>query len=77
VLGTLITGGSDAIGLAVAMLHAAPGDASVTLVARNEAKLREAGAQLPGAGHDFTAADLSQPEGSDLVAGRLAARHYD
>jgi hypothetical protein len=47
----------------------------VTLVARNEAKLGEAIVQLPGAGHDFIAADLSQPEGVDVVARRLAARH--
>jgi hypothetical protein len=73
----LITGGSDGIGLAVAKLLAAEGDTRVTLVARNEAKLREAVAQLPGAGHDFIAADLSQPEGIDLVAKRLAARHHD
>jgi len=73
----LITGGSDGIGLAVAKLLAAEGDTRVTLVARNEAKLREAVAQLPGAGHDFIAADLSQREGIDLVAERLAARHYD
>jgi short-subunit dehydrogenase len=73
----LITGGSDGIGLAVAKLLAAEGDTRVTLVARNEAKLREAVAQLPGAGHDFIAADLSQPEGIDLVAKRIAARHYN
>jgi NAD(P)-dependent dehydrogenase (short-subunit alcohol dehydrogenase family) len=73
----LITGGSDGIGLAVAKLLAAEGETRVTLVARNEAKLREAVAQLPGAGQDFIAADLSQPEGIDLVARRLAARHYD
>jgi NAD(P)-dependent dehydrogenase (short-subunit alcohol dehydrogenase family) len=73
----LLTGGSDGIGLAVAKLLAAPGDTRVTLVARSESKLREAVAQLPGAGHDFIAADLSQPEGTDLVAKRLAARHYD
>jgi NAD(P)-dependent dehydrogenase (short-subunit alcohol dehydrogenase family) len=73
----LITGGSDGIGLTLAKLLAAEGDTRVTLVARNEAKLREAVAHLPGAGHDFIAADLSQPEGIDLVARRLAARHYD
>jgi uncharacterized protein len=73
----LITGGSDGIGLAVAKLLAAEGDTRVTLVARNEAKLREAVAQLAGAGHDFIAADLSEPEGVDLVARRLAAQHYD
>jgi short chain dehydrogenase len=73
----LITGGSDGIGLAVAKLLAAGGDTRVTLVARSEAKLREAVAQLPGVGHDFIVADLSAPEGMDLVVHRLAARHYD
>jgi short-subunit dehydrogenase len=58
-------------------LLAAEGDRRVTLVGRNEAKFREAAAQLTGAGHDFIAADLSEPEGIDLVAKRLAARHYD
>jgi NAD(P)-dependent dehydrogenase (short-subunit alcohol dehydrogenase family) len=73
----LITGGSDGIGLAVAKLLAAVGGTRVTLVVRNEAELREAVAQLPGVGHDFVAADLWQPEGIDLVARRLAARHYN
>jgi short-subunit dehydrogenase len=73
----LITGGSDGIGLAVAKLLAAEGETRVTLVARSEAKLREAVAQLPGAGHDFVVADLSKPEGVNLVAQRLGARQYD
>jgi uncharacterized protein len=73
----LITGGSDGMGLAVAKLLAAEGDTRVTLVARGEAKLREAVTQLPGAGNDFIAADLSQSEGIDLVARRVATRHYD
>jgi short-subunit dehydrogenase len=73
----LITGGSDGIGLAVAKLLAVDGDTRVTLVARSEAKLRDAVAELPGTDHDFIVADLSQPEGVDLVARRLAGRHYD
>jgi NAD(P)-dependent dehydrogenase (short-subunit alcohol dehydrogenase family) len=73
----LITVGSDGIGLAVAKLLAAEGDTRVTLVARSDGKVREAVAQLPGAGHDFIAADFSEPKGIDLVAKRLAARHYD
>jgi uncharacterized protein len=73
----LITGGSEGIGLAVAKLLAAAGDTRVTLVARNEDKLREAVAQLPGTGHDLIVADLSAPEGMELVVQRLAARHYD
>jgi uncharacterized protein len=73
----LITGGSDGLGLAVAKLLTAEGETRVTLVARSEAKLAEAVAQLPGAGHDFIAADLSAPDGMDLIVRRLAARHYD
>jgi short-subunit dehydrogenase len=73
----LITGGSDGIGLALAKVLAAAGDTRVTLVARSEAKLEEAVTQLQGEGHDVIAADLSEPEGVDLVARRLAARHYD
>jgi uncharacterized protein len=72
----LITGGSDGIGLASAKLLAGD-DTRVTLVARREAKLRDALAQLPGAGHDFLAADLSQPDGIDLVTQRIGAQHYD
>jgi short-subunit dehydrogenase len=73
----LITGGSDGIGLAVARLLAAEGETRVTLVARNEDKLREALAKLPGTGHDLIVADLAVQEGTDLVVQRLAARHYD
>jgi short-subunit dehydrogenase len=73
----LITGGSDGIGLAVGKLVAAEGDTRVTLVARSEAKLREAVAELPGAGHDSIVADLSTPVGMELVVRQLSARHYD
>jgi len=66
----LITGGSDGIGLAVARRLAAETDTRVTLVARNEAKLRETG-------FDYIVADLSQPEGVELVTQRLGATHYD
>ena len=66
----LITGGSDGIGLAVARRLAADTDTRVTLVARNEAKLRETG-------FDYIVADLSQPEGVALVTQRLGATHYD
>jgi short-subunit dehydrogenase len=73
----LITGGSDGIGFAVATLLAAKGNTRVTLVARSEAKLAQAAAALPGSGHDVIVADLSQPEGVDLVARQLVERHYD
>jgi len=73
----LITGGSDGIGLAAAKLLAASGSTRVTLVARSEANLREAIATLPGGGHEFVVADLSQPDGVARVAACLGARHYD
>jgi uncharacterized protein len=73
----LITGGSDGIGLAVAKILAAEGETRVTLVARSEDTLREAIAQLSGGDHDLIVADLSAPEGMELVVERLAARHYD
>jgi len=66
----LITGGSEGIGLAVARRLAAEKDTRVTLVARNEAKLRETG-------FDYIVADLSQPAGVELVTQRLGATHYD
>jgi uncharacterized protein len=72
----LITGGSDGIGFAVANILAARGDTRLTLAARSEANLQEAIARLPGAGHGYIVADLSQPQGVGLVARRLASRHY-
>jgi uncharacterized protein len=72
----LITGGSDGIGLASAKLLATNGT-RLTLVARREASLRDAVALLPGEGHDFLAADLSQPDGIGLVTHRIGSRHYD
>ena len=66
----LITGGSEGIGLAVARRLAVEKDTRVTLVARNEAKLRETG-------FDYIVADLSQPAGVELVTQRLRATHYD
>jgi short-subunit dehydrogenase len=73
----LITGGSEGIGLAVARLLAAESGSRITLVARNEKKLKEAVADLPGQGHDYVVADLSQRRDVDALARRLEARHYD
>jgi uncharacterized protein len=73
----LITGASDGIGLAVARLLAADDGARVTLVARSELKLQEAVRSLPGSGHDFIVADLSQPGDVGKIAQRLASRHFD
>lgn len=59
----LICGSTQGIGLATAELLAARG-AKITLVARNEEKLREVAASLPsptGQVHDFLVADFSRP----------------
>lgn len=73
----LITGGSDGIGLAAARLLAADGDVRVTLSARTEGRLREAVESLPGSGHNYLVADLSEPRGVEIVARQLGSRHYD
>jgi len=73
----LITGGSDGIGLAVARLVAADNAARVTLVARNEQKLKAAVASLPGSGHEYVVADLSLERDVEAVARQLTSKHYD
>ena len=73
----LITGGSEGIGLAVARLLAAQSGTRITLVARNEQKLKQAVAALPGPGHDYVVADLSQRRDADALAQRLGTQHYD
>ncbi|MEJ0029536.1 MAG: SDR family NAD(P)-dependent oxidoreductase [Bacteroidota bacterium] len=54
----LITGASDGIGLAAALLFAKQGD-QLTLVARSASKLEAAVKSLPGIGHTFIVADLT------------------
>jgi len=73
----LITGGSEGIGLAVAQLLAAEAGARITLVARNEQKLKAAVAALPGQGHGYVVADLSRRPDTDALAQRLTSQHYD
>lgn len=60
----LVGGSTQGIGRAVAAALAAQG-ATVTLLARNEARLREVAATLPtpaGQPHDFLVADFADPE---------------
>lgn len=57
----LVCGSTQGIGLASAKILAAEG-AQVTLIARNEEKLKAACAALTGEGHDYLVADFSQPE---------------
>lgn len=58
----LVCGGSQGIGLAAAIELAALG-ASVTLVARNEGRLKSAREVLPGNGdHDYISTDFANPQ---------------
>jgi 3-oxoacyl-[acyl-carrier protein] reductase len=72
----LVGGSTQGIGRAVAEALASQG-ATVTLLARNEARLREAAAALPtpaGQSHDFLVADFTDPAHlAAVVAGYLAA----
>ncbi|RZK27648.1 MAG: SDR family NAD(P)-dependent oxidoreductase, partial [Hymenobacter sp.] len=72
----LVGGSTQGIGRAVAEALAETG-ATVTLISRNEAALREVAAALPTPTqqqHDYLVADFSQPtQVADAVAGYLAA----
>jgi 3-oxoacyl-[acyl-carrier protein] reductase len=71
----LVCGSTQGIGRAAAVELAALG-AAVTLLARDEQRLRDACAHLPAPGgqrHDFIVADLSRPEG----VGRVITERLD
>jgi len=72
----MITGASGGIGLETARLLAHKGYL-LTLVARNEQKLRDAIRELSGTGHTYIAADLGINEDVDRVAVHLQKEHYD
>jgi uncharacterized protein len=72
----LITGGSDGLGLAAARELADSDTTSVTLVARNEEKLKEAIASLPGQGHEYLVADLMRRPDLESVAEHLSSHRY-
>lgn len=72
----LITGASGGIGLEIARQLAAK-NYQITMVARNENKLREAVGSLLGSGHLFLVADLTNEQGLQMVSYRLATYKYD
>lgn len=72
----LITGASGGIGLETATQLAKKGY-QLTLVARNEQKLKEAILQLSGQGHQYLIADLTNKEDVDRIAAHLRHEHYD
>lgn len=73
----LITGASEGIGLAVAKQLAARKDSQLTLVARNEQKLKRALKELEGEGHTDLLADLSREKDVTRLADHLSTVHYD
>jgi short-subunit dehydrogenase len=72
----LITGASEGIGMEVAKLLAQEGN-QLTLVARNKEKLQNVVRSLPGNGHSFIVADLSQKAEVDALKENIDANKYD
>ncbi len=71
----MVTGASEGIGRAFAKKLATKGYA-ITLVARNEARLKELTGELGGSGHSFVVADLSTDAGMDTIAHKLGSQHH-
>ena len=69
----LVTGAASGIGLATAARFAAEG-ATVLLADRDEPKLAEAHASLPGEGHEAIVLDVTDEAGWIALAARIEAR---
>jgi meso-butanediol dehydrogenase/(S,S)-butanediol dehydrogenase/diacetyl reductase len=69
----LVTGAASGIGLATAACFAAEG-ATVLLADRDEPKLAEAHASLPGEGHEAVVMDVTDEAGWIALAARIEAR---
>jgi meso-butanediol dehydrogenase/(S,S)-butanediol dehydrogenase/diacetyl reductase len=69
----LVTGAASGIGLATAACFAAEG-ATVLLADRDEPKLAEAHASLPGEGHEAVVLDVTDEAGWIALAARIEAR---
>ncbi|TKT93378.1 SDR family NAD(P)-dependent oxidoreductase [Dyadobacter frigoris] len=72
----LITGASSGIGLETAKLLAAK-NYQLTLVARNEEKLKEAITGLHGKGHHYLVADLNKKEDIERIGVLFEREHFD
>ena len=72
----IITGASGGIGLATTRLLANR-EYELTLVSRNEEKLKSIVQELPGNNHQFITADLSNDDGIENIANHLSTNSYD
>ncbi|MEO5680984.1 MAG: SDR family NAD(P)-dependent oxidoreductase [Chitinophagaceae bacterium] len=72
----LITGASGGIGLDIARLMATK-NYQLTLVSRNEEKLKKAVSELPGGGHSFFVADLTEAKDLDRLVSHLSVSKFD
>jgi len=72
----LITGASSGIGLQTANLLALK-NYRLTLVARNEEKLKDAISGLNGSGHDYLVADLNNKEDIEMISELFQTNRYD
>lgn len=72
----LVTGASGGIGYTFAHRLAREGYV-VTAVARTEEKLKKLVRELPGSGHRYEVADLSDPAHVSRLAAHISHAHYD
>lgn len=72
----LVTGASEGIGREFAK-QLAQEDYQITLVARNESRLKELVTELSGAGHKILIADLTKATESQKIAQELSSDHYN
>lgn len=72
----LVCGGSKGIGGAIAMALANEG-AAIVLVSRSEAELRQKLSELPGSGHSYIAADMSNEADVQRLADYIKLHEVD
>lgn len=72
----MVTGASSGIGRSFAKALANEGY-TVTVLARNESRLKELLAELPEGQHRYIVADLARPEGVDIATRELGKNRYN